>query len=84
MPQSFNTEKFIKSLRPKIYKKPDCLSLLEASRVLDISKNALLEIIKRDPSFPRPYSRTAGKTATKFIKYGELEVWHNKFKSNNK
>lgn len=48
--------------------------------MLDVSRDTLRILIRRDPTFPRPLKYGDSRQAPVFFSYAELVEWHNKRK----
>lgn len=52
----------------------------KACQMLDVSRDTLRVLIRRDPSFPRPLKYCDTRQAPIYFDYAELIEWHNKRK----
>lgn len=56
------------------------VNLKKACQMLDVSRDTLRVLIRRDPTFPRPLKYGDSRQAPVFFSYAELVEWHNKRK----
>ncbi|WP_291331388.1 helix-turn-helix transcriptional regulator [Acinetobacter sp. UBA801] len=56
------------------------ISYKKACQMLDVSRDTLRVLIRRDPSFPKPIKYGETRQAPVFFSYAELVEWHNKRK----
>lgn len=56
------------------------INLKKACQMLDVSRDTLRALIRRDPTFPRPLKYGDSRQAPVFFSYTELVEWHNKRK----
>jgi len=52
------------------------LSLPRVCDLLDLSREGLRKLQKRDPSFPRPIKQGTTRQAAVYFDYAELMEWH--------
>ena len=52
------------------------LSLPRVCEVLDLSREGLRKLQRRDPSFPRPIKQGTTRQAAVYFDYAELIAWH--------
>lgn len=52
------------------------LSLPRVCEVLDLSREGLRKLQRRDPSFPRPIKQGTTRQASVYFDYAELIAWH--------
>ncbi|MEK5752465.1 transcriptional regulator [Acinetobacter variabilis] len=56
------------------------ISYSKACQMLDISRDTLRLLARRDPLFPKPIKYGESRQAPVFFSYDELVAWHNKRK----
>ena len=52
------------------------LSLPRVCDLLDLSREGLRKLQRRDPSFPRPIKQGTTRQASVYFDYAELIAWH--------
>ena len=52
------------------------LSLPRVCEILDLSREGLRKLQRRDPSFPRPIKSGTTRQASVYFDYAELIAWH--------
>ena len=52
-----------------------------ACQLLDVTRESLRHIIRKDPTFPRPMKMGTSKQSPVFFDYQELVDWHNSKKA---
>ncbi|WAU74309.1 transcriptional regulator [Acinetobacter sp. TR11] len=57
------------------------ISYSKACQMLDVSRDTLRMLMRRDPSFPRAIKYGESRQAPVFFSYAELVEWHNKRKA---
>ena len=53
----------------------------QACNLLAIKRDALNNLVKNNPTFPRPYKYGASRQAPVYFDYAELVEWHNSQKA---
>lgn len=56
---------------------PIRIQLSTACQLLDVTRESLRHIIRKDPTFPRPMKMGTSKQSPVFFDYQELVDWHN-------
>ena len=56
---------------------PIRVQLSTACQLLDVTRESLRHIIRKDPTFPRPMKMGTSKQSPVFFDYQELVDWHN-------
>lgn len=56
---------------------PIRIQLSTACQLLDVTRESLRHIIRKDPTFPRPMKMGTSKQSPVFFDYQELIEWHN-------
>lgn len=49
----------------------------DAAKTLGLSVDGLNKLMKKDPSFPKPYKAGTSQQAHVYYDYAELLAWHN-------
>ncbi len=52
----------------------------QTCELLNITRDTLRNLIKKDPNFPRPYKQGSTQQAPVYFDYDDLITWHNKQK----
>jgi predicted DNA-binding transcriptional regulator AlpA len=60
---------------------PIRIQLSTACQLLDVTRESLRHIIRKDPTFPRPMKMGTSKQSPVFFDYQELVDWHNSKKA---
>ena len=60
---------------------PIRIQLSTACQLLDVTRESLRHIIRKDPTFPRPMKMGTSKESPVFFDYQELVDWHNSKKA---
>ncbi|MHA3049901.1 helix-turn-helix transcriptional regulator [Acinetobacter sp. ANC 4639] len=55
----------------------------QACELLSIKRDALRLLIRKDPTFPRPYKYGSTQQAPVYFDYADLVTWHNQQKDMN-
>ena len=60
---------------------PIRIQLSTACQLIDVTRESLRHIIRKDPTFPRPMKMGTSKQSPVFFDYQELVDWHNSKKA---
>ena len=58
------------------------ITRLQACELLSIKHDALRDLIRRDPTFPRPIKEGTHRQSAVYFDYADLLEWHNAQKAN--
>lgn len=55
----------------------------QACELLSIKRDALRQLVQKDPAFPKPYKQGSTRQAPVYFDYADLVAWHNNQKADH-